>query len=84
MPGAGGNSLAGAIKGMNEQTAELLAGQLGAMRMIGIESMAIMRQNLDIQNNIQNNTALTAQRILTLVNKFDKYETGAAKIHTVI
>lgn len=74
------NSLKGAIKSMTEQTAELLAGQMGGLRLTAIEQLNQMRQALVVQQNIENNTALTAVRIDKLLQKFTDYETGAKKL----
>lgn len=78
--GAGGNSLQGAIKGMSEQTAELLAGQFGGLRITAVEQLIIARQGLIIYQNIESNTGLTATRLLSLLQKFDSYETGVKKL----
>jgi hypothetical protein len=41
------NSLVGAIKGMTEQSAELLAGQFGAQRLTLVQIMSISTQQLN-------------------------------------
>lgn len=58
--GTGSNnqsSLAGAIKGMSEQQANLLAGQFGGLRITALEQLQLSRQALDRLNEIANNTA---------------------------
>jgi hypothetical protein len=78
--GANSNSLSGAIKGITEQTAELLAGQFGGLRLTNLNMLNILTQQMAIQNNIQANTADTVARLDTLLNKFTNYETGAKKL----
>lgn len=53
---SGANSLAGAFKGMSEQTADLLAGQFGGMRMTGVQQLALMNNQLNVLNRIADNT----------------------------
>ena len=53
---AGGNTLAGAIKGMTEQQAELLAGQFGGLRMTAIQQLQVMNNSLIVFNRIEANT----------------------------
>lgn len=50
------NSLKGAIKGMTEQQAELLAGQFGAVRMTALDHLNVARTSLDTLNKIETNT----------------------------
>ncbi|MBO9660354.1 MAG: hypothetical protein J7527_16150, partial [Chitinophagaceae bacterium] len=54
--GSGGNSLTGAIQGMTEQQAELLAGQFGGMRLTMIEQLKVAESGLKNLQNIENNT----------------------------
>jgi hypothetical protein len=75
-----GNALSGAIKGITEQTAELLAGQFGGLRITAIDQLTLSRQALTVQQSIENNTALSAARLLQLVDKFNSYEIGAKSI----
>lgn len=72
-----GNSLQGAIKGMTEQQAELLAGQFGGLRLTALDQLNIARQSLLVFNDIQVNTGLAAERLLLMMQKYDSYETGA-------
>ncbi|HEY4207979.1 MAG TPA: hypothetical protein VGM31_14245 [Puia sp.] len=54
--GASTNSLAGAIKGITEDQAELLAGQFGGLRITAIDQLKVAQQNLDALNIIVDNT----------------------------
>jgi hypothetical protein len=51
------NSLQGAIKGMTEATAELLAGQFGGLRLTAVQQLQIATQQLNVLNNIMAFTA---------------------------
>lgn len=51
------NTLTGAIRGMTEQQAELLAGQFGAQRITMLDQLMIARTNLTVLQNIESNTA---------------------------
>lgn len=74
------NSLQGAIKGITEQQAELLAGQFGGQRLATLELLKVAQQNLNIQNKIQNNTASTVTRLEDVVNTMHHYFTTGIKI----
>lgn len=50
-------SLTGAVKGVTEETASLVAGQMNAMRINQVEAMSIMRNQLMVLNRIAENTA---------------------------
>lgn len=50
-------SLTGAVKGVSEETASIVAGQLNAMRINQLEATAIMRQQLMMLSQIANNTS---------------------------
>jgi hypothetical protein len=52
----GGNTLTGAIRGITEQQAELLAGQFGGLRLSAIEQLKIATQGLNQLQKIENNT----------------------------
>lgn len=82
--GTGVNTLTGAIKGMTEQQAELLAGQFGGLRITAMEQLNLMRSQLDAINAIQINTSQTVLRMNSLLNKFDAYETGAKTINVKV
>lgn len=53
-------SLSGAVKGVTEQTADVIAGQMNAIRINQIESAEILRQQLQTLNTIANNTSYCA------------------------
>ena len=50
-------SLTGAVKGVSEETASLIGGQMNAMRINQLEATAIMRQQLAALSTIANNTS---------------------------
>jgi len=75
-----GNSLTGAIKGMTEQQADLLAGQFGGLRINAAEQLRVAQQSLQVHLEIQANTGLVAQRVLRLLEKYDAYETGSKRL----
>lgn len=52
------NSLSGAIKGITQQQADLLAGQFGGLRMTAFDQLTVAKSNLNILNQIANNTSL--------------------------
>jgi uncharacterized protein YoxC len=74
------NSLQGAIKGMTEQQAELLAGQFGGLRITALEHLQVGNRQLESINAIQINTAMTIIRLESIIRKFDAYETGASSL----
>lgn len=78
---AGSNSLQGAIKGITEQQAELLAGQFGGLRITAIEHLSVGRNQLTALNLIQINTSENVVRMGQLLKKFDDYETGSRKLN---
>lgn len=74
------SSLAGAIKSITEDTAELIAGNMSGLRLTAIQQLEIMQQALTVQQNVANNTALTVGRLDKLLQKFTDYETGSKKL----
>jgi hypothetical protein len=50
------SSLTGAIKGMSEQQADLLAGQFGGLRMTAIEQLRVATAGLEVLQRIETNT----------------------------
>lgn len=50
-------SLTGAVKGVSEETASLIGGQMNAMRINQLEATAILRQQLAALSVIANNTS---------------------------
>ena len=65
-------SLTGAVKGVSEETASLLAGQMNAVRINQLEIKDILRQQLLVLNTIAANTAFNKHlakidRIITIL-----------------
>ena len=65
-------SLTGAVKGVSEETANILAGQMNAIRINQLDMSAIMRQQLQELNQIAANTAYNKylqriERIITIL-----------------
>lgn len=80
---AAGNSLAGAIKTqITEDTGQLVAAQMGGMRLTLIEGLNVAKQGLIYHQQTAANTANAVLELRKLVSKFDAYETGAKKINT--
>jgi len=72
------NSLSGAIKGVSEETASLIAGQVNAMRLLIVEANKtridtnrILLQSLDRLANIDANTRTIDTLLNRILNKFD-------------
>ena len=66
------NSLTGAVKGVSEETANILAGQMNAIRINQLDMSEIMRQQLQQLNQIAANTAYNKylqriERIITIL-----------------
>jgi predicted nucleic acid-binding Zn-ribbon protein len=66
------DSLTGAVKGVSEETASILAGQINAVRINQIEANSILRQSLQTLNTIAANTAYNRylariERIITIL-----------------
>lgn len=75
------NSLTGAIKGITETQAELLAGQFGGLRLTALDILGVARQQLNALNAIQVNTGTSAIRLQTIIDKMIYYyETRGVKI----
>lgn len=68
------DSLTGAVKGVSEETANILAGQMNAIRINQMESTQVLRQSLQALNTIANNTAYMRllQDILSIVRNMQK------------
>ncbi|HEY9542952.1 hypothetical protein [Prevotella sp.] len=69
-------SLTGAVKGVTEETASIVAGQINAVRINQLEATAILRQQLQALNTIAANTAFNRylvklDRIVALLEKSD-------------
>ncbi len=50
-------SLTGAVKGVSEETASIIAGQMNAIRLNQVEAAQVLRQQLSVLSAIQRNTA---------------------------
>ena len=66
------DSLTGAVKGVSEETASLVAGQMNAIRINQLETTSILRQQLQTLNTIAQNTAYnrylaSIERIITIL-----------------
>lgn len=66
------DSLTGAVKGVSEETASLVAGQMNAIRINQLETTSILRQQLQTLNTIAQNTAYNRylariERIITIL-----------------
>jgi hypothetical protein len=66
------NSLSGAIKGITEQTAQLLAGQFGGLRITAFDQLSVARSQLTALNQIVFNTSLIATTN-EILRKIDTY-----------
>ena len=68
------DALSGAVKGVSEETANILAGQMNAIRINQMESTQVLRQSLQALNTIANNTAYNRllQDILSVVRNLQK------------
>ena len=67
-------SLTGAVKGVSEETADILAGQMNAIRINQLDMAAIMRQQLQQLNQIAVNTGYNKylsriERIITILEQ---------------
>jgi hypothetical protein len=71
--GGTGNSLQGAIKGITEGTAELIAGQFGGLRLTAIDQLNVLQQNLSQLNSINLNTYNTSERLSQLIERVEYY-----------
>lgn len=68
----GEDGLTGAVKGVSEETASLVAGQMNAIRINQLEATQILRQQLQTLNTIAQNTAYNRylariERIITIL-----------------
>ncbi|KAA2241668.1 hypothetical protein F0L74_17475 [Chitinophaga agrisoli] len=70
------NSLSGAIKGMTEQQADLLAGQFGGLRLTAIEQLQVATQHLSVLNLIKTDTA----NLVSIEARLRRIETVGIKI----
>lgn len=68
------DSLTGAVKGVTEETADIIAGQMNAIRINQMEATQVLRQSLQALNTIANNTAYNRllRDILSAVRKLQR------------
>ena len=68
------DSLTGAVKGVTEETADIIAGQMNAIRINQMEATQVLRQSLQVLNTIANNTAYNRylQDILSAVRELQR------------
>lgn len=68
------DSLTGAVKGVTEETADIIAGQMDAIRINQMEATQVLRQSLQALNTIANNTAYNRllQDILSAVRELQR------------
>ena len=68
------DSLTGAVKGATEETADIIAGQMNAIRINQMEATQVLRQSLQALNTIANNTAYNRllQDILSAVRELQR------------
>lgn len=68
------DSLTGAVKGVTEETADIIAGQMNAIRINQMEATQVLRQSLQALNTIANNTAYNRllQDILSVVRELQR------------
>lgn len=74
------NTLKGAIKGITEEQADLLAGQFGAVRLTLIDNLKTLQQVFTTLQSIERNTASIDVRMEQLLNNFGAYELGTKNI----
>jgi tape measure domain-containing protein len=65
------NSLQGAIKGVTEETASVVAGQLNAIRITQADTNGIIRQQLLVLSNIDRNTSVSNKYLDSIDKKLD-------------
>lgn len=68
------DSLTGAVKGVTEETADIIVGQMNAIRINQMEATQVLRQSLQALNTIANNTAYNRllQDILSAVRELQR------------
>lgn len=65
------NSLSGAIKGITAQQADLLAGQMGGLRLTALDQLHVAQSSLRNLQNIDNNTAAAVRIMSDYYRKWD-------------
>jgi hypothetical protein len=74
--GSGGSSLSGAIKGITEQQADLLAGQFGGLRITAADNLRVVTESLNVLNNIASYT----QHLINVDRVLSKFELTGIKM----
>jgi tape measure domain-containing protein len=82
--GSSVNNLTGAIRGISEQQADLLAGQFGGLRITALDHLNVARMSLVSLQNIDLNIGVLVMQNRGLLQKFDSYETGVRTLKTTI
>lgn len=74
-------SLTGSVKGVSEETASIIGGQLNAMRINQVESIVVIRQQLAVLNVIATNTAFNShlQKLDTIVTILQNNSTDSLR-----
>ena len=74
-------SLTGSVKGVSEETASIIGGQLNAMRINQVESIVVIRQQLAVLNVIASNTAFNShlQKLDTIVTILQNNSTDSLR-----
>jgi hypothetical protein len=72
-----GNSLQGAIRGITEQTGELIAGQFGGLRLTALDQLRVAQEGLRVLNNIETNTA----KLIPMYDLWRRIELGGIKVN---
>lgn len=82
------NSLAGSIKGITEQTAEVLGGRLAGIQFSASKQLDISMQSLQVHQRIEANTAATVARLDSTLKELAQHTrfwqdvtTGAKVVH---
>ena len=74
-------SLTGSVKGVSEETASIIGGQLNAMRINQVESIVVIRHQLAVLNVIASNTAFNShlQKLDTIVTILQNSSTDSLR-----
>ncbi len=74
------NSLTGAIKGMTEQTAEIIGGNIGGLRMTAIDQLNVATRSLQVHQQIEMNTRNTAGSTAEMFALLRRIELNGLKV----